>query len=810
MRSGGPRCRGLPHQKILNGSEYRNAVRPSTQLTNADVSRRMSRWTTWSDPAVFQALRSESNDMRNRFSVRLASVASCFILGLLGVQPSACFAQAFVHRVEPASVTRGEETRVVLHGSRLELATALWISVPEGRVTATRVGESTSDRAVFDIKVPASLPLGFYGLRLATRSGLSNAHIFLVDEIATVPEEEMAVPEGVSPMQAPQVVELPVAIAGSILAEDVDLFAFDAEVGQEVTFEVVGSRLGKGLDPLVTIRDAGGKVIVQRDNDVGLFYDLRFAHKFGDAGRYTVEVRDSRFRGSDHWGYVLRMGRFPQARVAVPATVPAGKATTLTFPQLGALARPEAGRVTPSGVIDGRMLFALKRPGDDLSAWLPLRISPGLSPVIGAKPNERPGRPAWRRFPGPARGDRQAGDVDHFRVSLKKGQLYQVQVETHTIGSPADIELILLDPAGKEVTRADDSGLDEARMNVSPPADGEYILVVKELVNWGGPEFAYAIRFAPRGPPGPTFSSGITRVALPLGTRQPLPLSLNQVALSGDVAFRLKGAPKGITMKINEVKQGTREIDNYLLCDSSTKPGVYTIQVEAVSKANAKVTALASTRPLIDRRPVGRGPHGEPFELREDQRRLPPTLTERIAVVVLPTSPFDFELASPLVTLPRYQTAKVNVKTTRIAGFESPIRFVARGGELDQNNLRKPRVRLHIGEATVGNPTTTGTLESYVNTLAQRQRVILTGTTVYQGRELSLTRTFDIDIVVAFRPGPAQKKVTVAAGSSVRVAVRPNRLAPFDGPVMLSPSGRSRGWSCRNGRGSRGGQGGRG
>ena len=51
---------------------------------------------------------------------------------------------------------------------------------------------------------------------------------------------------------------------------------------------------------------------------------------------------------------------------------------------------------------------------------------------------------------------------------------------------------------------------------------------------------------------------------------------------------------------------------------------------------------------------------------------------------------------------------------------------------------------------------------------------------------MSLTRTFDIDIVVAFRPGPAQKKVSVAAGSSVRVAVRPNRLAPFDGPVMLS------------------------
>ena len=239
-------------------------------------------------------------------------------------------------------------------------------------------------------------------------------------------------------------------------------------------------------------------------------------------------------------------------------------------------------------------------------------------------------------------------------------------------------------------------------------------------------------------------------------------------------------------MKINEVKQGTREIDNYLVCDASTEPGVYTIQVEAVSKANSKITTLAATRPLIDRRPTGRGPHGEPFELREDQRRLPPTLSERIAVLVLPTSPFDFELASPLVTLPRYQTAEIQVKTTRVGGFDGPIRFVARGSELDQNQLRKPRVRLHIGQATSENATTTGTLESYVNTKLHRQRVILTGTAIYQGRELSLTRTFDLEIVVAFRPGPARKKVSLAAGGSVRVAVRPNRIAPFDGPVMLS------------------------
>ena len=479
------------------------------------------------------------------------------------------------------------------------------------------------------------------------------------------------------------------------------------------------------------------------------------------------------------------MGRFPAARVAMPATVVAGVTTTLAFPQLGPLTKPELGRVTPGEeVVAGSLMFALKRPGDDLSAWLPLRVS-RLPGTIETEPNDEPKQARAAAIPGVLHGVLgKPGDQDHFRVTLKKGQLYQLAAETHTIGSPADVELVLLDAAGKEVSRADDSGRDEARMNISPPADGDYTLVVRELVNWGGPEFAYAIRFQPR-PPSLSLSSGVTRIALPQGTRQPLPLSLGQTAVKGDVSLKLLGAPKGVTIKITEVK-GAGEIDNYLFCDASTPAGFYTLQVQAVLKSNPRITTLASTRPLVDRLPTGRGPHGEPFELREDQRRLPPSLTERIALLVLPAFPFDFDVAQPLVTLPRYQTTTFQVKATRAAGFDSPIRFAARGGELEQDRLRKPRVSSRFDEATVERPVVTGKFQSYVNTKLHRQRVTLTGTAVRDGRELSLTRTFDLEIVVAFRPGPVRKQVSLVAGSTAAVKLRPNRLAPFDGPVTLS------------------------
>ena len=107
---------------------------------------------------------------------------------------------------------------------------------------------------------------------------------------------------------------MPVALWGRFREASVDRFAIDVVKGQRVTFEAVGNRLGKDVDPLITIRDAKGKVVAERDNDAGLYFDFRFEHTFTEAGTYTVEMRDARFHGSEHGFYVLRMGKFPAAQ----------------------------------------------------------------------------------------------------------------------------------------------------------------------------------------------------------------------------------------------------------------------------------------------------------------------------------------------------------------------------------------------------------------------------------------------------------------------------------------------------------------
>src|SRR5262249_43818056 len=149
---------------------------------------------------------------------------------------------------------------------------------------------------------------------------------------------------------APATVALPVALWGRVREATVDRVAIDVGAGQRVSFEAVGNRLGKDVDPLVTIRGARGRLLAERGHHPGLYFDCRFEHTFAEAGSYTVEMRDARFHGSEHGFYVLRMGRFPAARVAVPAAVVPGRRAEMRLPELADAA---AGLDVPAGPAAG-------------------------------------------------------------------------------------------------------------------------------------------------------------------------------------------------------------------------------------------------------------------------------------------------------------------------------------------------------------------------------------------------------------------------------------------------------------------------
>jgi hypothetical protein len=267
-------------------------------------------------------------------------------------------ADGFIEHIAPPALERGTTTRVRLVGRDLDRALTLWSSLPAGALSARPI-ESSSEAAVFDVTVSPDAPVGLCGLRMASEHGLSNAHLFLIDDLPVRPRGDDSKPMAVRP---------PTSLWGILRPATMDRYVIDVAAGERLSIEVVANRFGKDADPLVTLRDARGTWLAEHDNDAGLGFDTRFAHTFAQAGPVTIEVRDARFHGSEHFPYLLRLGRFPAARVALPSAVAPGT-TTLTLPEAQG---PPASVTVPPEQLPGPFTAALRRPDDNASTiWRP-------------------------------------------------------------------------------------------------------------------------------------------------------------------------------------------------------------------------------------------------------------------------------------------------------------------------------------------------------------------------------------------------------------------------------------------------------
>ena len=245
-----------------------------------------------------------------------------------------------VEHVSPPVIERGKTTRVTFNGTNLAPGLDVWAAIPKGALTAKPVS-SDPTKLVFDITTAKDAEVGVCGLRLATRDGLTNAVLLHVEDL---------------PMKEKQ---LPGCVWGTFREGTADKYTITVGAGERVSFECVAQRLGKDADPLLTIRDAAGRFVTERDNDPGFYFDFRFAHTFEKAGTYTLEVRDARLKASEHHHYILRVGKFPADRVAMPNAI----AATDRLP--------------------GAFFQQVKGAKDGASAWVPVALAEG--PVTVAK-----------------------------------------------------------------------------------------------------------------------------------------------------------------------------------------------------------------------------------------------------------------------------------------------------------------------------------------------------------------------------------------------------------------------------------------
>ncbi len=737
----------------------------------------------------------------------LLLVAATFVVDTVHASP-------FVERIDPPSLQRGATTRVTLRGRHLEQATGVWSSSPLSSWSAKvvqspqplsvpqtsrfaelhlrseipgRTPERPTHECVLEITVPSDLPLGMYGLRLATQSGLSNLCIVAIDELPTARRTDLRAD---LKNQSPLEVTLPTSISADCRPAGVDHYAIQVSAGQRVSFEVIGNRFGKDFDPLVTIRDSTGRTMAQRDNDVGLFFDCRFSYTFTTAGRYVVEVRDARFDGHPFWNYVLRMGDFPAARVALPSTLALGTEASVNLPEVGANSLPIKALMPPRS---DSFFLDVRTHEKGLVTWLPFTAST-LESRLETEPNNELEQATMATVPGTLQGVLQtAGDQDVFALELKKGQSFLFEATARELGSPADLELVLFDQQGKEIRRVDDvqqqrNGTQttyEARFDFNVGQDGIYKLLVRDLSGNGGPAYAYRIEVAP---PQPVIElvADYGAFTIPQNSWQPLPLSITRTRIAGPIELELLGAPPGVTLEPRTIPAEANEFICKLVASDAAPISIGTLQVLAKCRsADGKQTAeaLVKTYPQIDR--VLRNKDRIPYAPRDNQSQPPPSVPERLALQITPPAPFTVEVPIAELLMTKYQTASFPIETSRANGFTSPISFMATGGQIGTEDEERDNVFLRAPDATPTALNLEGVFHNRILTQYQKKRADLIAIAEHNGHFITLVRPFQLDVRSAFKPSFEPSTVSGEPGQVVKVKLLANRTPTFSGEVIL-------------------------
>jgi hypothetical protein len=295
-------------------------------------------------------------------------------------------------------------------------------------------------------------------------------------------------------------IPVPCVVSGRIeAAEDVDYFKFHAQAGEVLTLEVVCARLEdkihdlqKHADPLISICAADGRELAV--NDDFYFADPLLTFKAPKTGDYFVQIRDAKYEGDARWVYALAVTNRPYISHVYPMAGNPGQLLSIEPVGSAHLLQSRAPLHVPTEL--GMQQVQLDVAGAKSNA-VAFIVSP-LPQVMEQEPNDTPAQATRITIPCGING--RIGvkrDLDHFVFSGSKGKAVRLEVKARRFGtllhSSLDSVLDVLDAKGNVLATNDDAFGKDAALVFTPPADGAYILRVRDLNSKGGDTAIYYI-----------------------------------------------------------------------------------------------------------------------------------------------------------------------------------------------------------------------------------------------------------------------------------------------------------------------------
>ena len=425
--------------------------------------------------------------------------------------------QPALSTLSPQGAQQGQTVDVILKGKNLDTATAVWFS---GTGITAELKQETQQAAVIfngngvsasiptDMQLVASLtldpnaPLGIQQLRVVTPYGVSNPQNFVVGNLPEVNENEATESNWL---------ELPVTVNGEIASiDDADSFSFSLEKDARLICEVTAQRIGSPLDSYLVLKDANGAEVANSGQGIGL--DSILDYTALEAGKYTLHIRDIRYKGGNGFRYRLSIGELPYLETIFPLGGRRGtdNAIAVTGANLEIVNTIQVAIDTETAT--GQQTLRVKTPSGLTSNPHPFSIG-NLAEMAEAEPNNTAEKANAVNAPITINGKiDKPGDVDQFSFEIKTPQLLVFEVEALRLSSHLDA-LLTLYGAEKQNMEADDAKKEQvlmvnddagrnpdARIDWNFTEAGKYSVSIRDLNNQGGSAYPYRLNIRPLAP----------------------------------------------------------------------------------------------------------------------------------------------------------------------------------------------------------------------------------------------------------------------------------------------------------------------
>jgi hypothetical protein len=437
----------------------------------------------------------------------------------------------------PAGFARGTTTeKVTVGGATDPWPVKSWVNHEGIQVTAEE------EKGRLKVVVDPDVPPGVYFLRLYNDQGVSSPRPLLVGGVAEETEvEPNNDAEHANPVNGPHTVNGKLASSS-----DVDQFRVKVEAGQVLVASLLGNNvLGSPMDAVLQVCDEHGFILAQNDDEQGL--DPQIAFPVPRTGEYLVrlfafpETPNSTIGFSSAATYVYRLTITSQQFVdhvmplAVTRTVP----TRLVAHGWNLPGDSSLGMDVEPG--SDRQLF---QPGNLFPGNLGLLTVVDCESLVVDSDEPRPiqmpvvisGRIARPRT------------TNTFILQGRKGTPVVARIESRALGFPMDPLLQVLDMEGKVLSEVDDvSNNRDPLLTFSPPADGQYQLVVRDLHRDGGFRYVYRLSISE---PKADFSLSLAADKLVMKSGEDLEVEVSIERILGfkeEVELTIEGLPDGIS-----------------------------------------------------------------------------------------------------------------------------------------------------------------------------------------------------------------------------------------------------------------------